>query len=57
MEDSSWLIATELQKYGVSPDILKNKSFLPLESHAGALGLASNVKTCSHVVAKQVEIH
>ena len=57
MEDSSCLTTTELQKYGVSPESLKDKSFLPWESDAGASGLANNVKTCSHVVAKQGEIH
>ena len=51
MEDSSWLTTAELQKYGVSPEGLKDKSFLPQESDAGASTLASNVEDCPHVVA------
>ena len=52
VEDSSWLTTTELQKYGVSPKGLKDKSFLPRESDAGASTLASNVEDFPHVVAK-----
>jgi len=51
VEDSSWLTTIELQKYGVSPEGLKYKSFLPRESDAGASALASNVEDCPHVVA------
>lgn len=36
IEDASWLTTTELQKYGVSPESLKNNSFLPWEFDAGA---------------------
>jgi len=29
MEDASWLATAELQKYGISPESLKDDSFLP----------------------------
>jgi len=29
VEDSSWLIAAKLQKYGVNPEGLRDDSFLP----------------------------
>ena len=51
MEDSSWMTTTELQKYGINRESLKNQSFLLRESDAGALDLASNVENCPHVVA------
>ena len=57
MEDSSWLTAAKLKRYRISPENLKEKYFLPWESDAGASELASNVEICSHVVAKQGEIH
>ena len=40
MEDYSWLTAAELQKYGVNLESLKDKTFIPRESDAGALGLS-----------------
>jgi len=57
VEDSSWLTIAELQKYGVSPESLKDKSFLPRESDVGASALASNVEDCPHVVANHSKIH
>ena len=57
MEDSSWLTTAELQKYGVSPEGLKDKYFLPRESDAGALALASNVEDFPHVVANHSKFH
>lgn len=57
MEDWNWLTTAEIQKYRVSPESLKEKSFLPQDSDVGASRLAKNVKTCSHIVAKQFEIH
>jgi len=40
VEDASWLTTVELQKYGVSPESLKDDSFLPWESDAGASKLS-----------------
>jgi len=40
VEDASWLTKTELQKYGVNPESLRDDSFLPWESDVGASGLS-----------------
>ena len=40
LEVASWLTTTELQKYGVNPESLRDDSFPPRESDAGAYGLS-----------------
>lgn len=55
MEDYSWLTATELWKYAINPENLKNQTFLLREFDAGASEMASNVENCPHVVADKEE--
>ena len=40
VEDASWLTTAELQKYGASPESLRDDSFLPWESNAGTSRLS-----------------
>ena len=45
VEDSSWLTTVELQKYGVSPENLKDNSFLLRDSDARASGLSQQCES------------
>ena len=40
IEDASWLTTVDLQKYGVNLESLRDDSFIPWESDAGASGLS-----------------